>query len=279
MNTVVDYAGGKLGLTNDGVKFFDGEKFYDYDISEAVKAEITKMYDATTGIEPFGTIYRRDIRTEYHLTYNDRAVSTASSNRRLVLNLDKLAYYPDKTVSAPFELWTNGATHMAARQDGSVYHAQSHATAPKVYLETALNTVDSGIYLEDGTLGTSVSYIDLLVTSRTELLDMSARCSWNILRTMARVLAAMNIRLYMRDVEAFGSTQEIGSGSGVSLWDVFEWDVGTWAASVPTLLKKKLPMNLHSYMMYIEIKQTADDPEFNVLDVVVEGVATISRFT
>jgi hypothetical protein len=237
------------------------------------------MYDVSAGVDPFAIIYRRDIRTEYHICYNDSGVSTATSNRRLVLNLDKLAYYPDKTVSAPFELWTNGATHMAARQDGSIYHAQSHATAPKVYKETTLNTVDNAIYLEDGTLGTSVSHIDLLVTSRTELLDMSARCSWNILRTMARVLAAMNIRLYMRDVEAFGTTQEIGAGSGLSKWDVFEWDVGTWVSSVPTLLKKKLPMNLHSYMMYIEIKQTADDPDFNVLDVVVEGVATITRFT
>jgi hypothetical protein len=279
MSTVVDYAGGKIGLTNDGVKFFDGEKFYDYDISEAIKKEISKMYLTTAGFEPWAIIYRRDIRTEYHICYNDAKISTATNNRRMVLNLDKLAYYPDKTVSAPWELWTNGATHMVAQQNGIVYHAQSHATAPKLYKEEISNTVDNGIYLDDGTIGTSASKVSLLVTSRSELLDMSARCSWNILRTMARVNDEITIKLFMRDVEGLATSREIGSGAGVSLWDVFEWDVGSWASSTPVLSKKKLPMNLHSYMMYIAIEQTADDPDFNVLDVVIEGIATVTRFT
>lgn len=279
MSTVVDYNGGKLGLTNDGIKFFDGEKFYDYDLSEAVKSEISKIYNTTSGFDPCGIIYRRDIRTEYHLSYCDDNVNTITNNRRLVLNLDKLQFITDKAVIAPFELWSNGATHMAANQDGLVYHIQSHATAPKMYIETTNNAVDNGIYLDDESIGDSDSAFNFFFCTRTELLDMSSRNFWSVLRTMALVSTGVTIEIHIRDVENRLSSNLLESGSETALWDVFLWDEANWASSVPELRKTKLPANLHGYMIYAKAYQTADDKDLNILNITVEGIGTRTRFT
>lgn len=279
MSTVVDHNGGKLGLTNDGVKFFDGEKFLDYDITEAVKGEISKIYNSTSGFDPEGVIIRRDIRTEYHLSYNDDSLTSVTNNKRLVLNLDMLAYLPEKKVIAPWEIWFNGATHMVGDLSGTTYQIQSHATAPKLYIETTLNTADNGTYLKDGTIGTATSYFKVEVCTKTMLLDMSARVAWETLRVMARLNESCRFEVHIRDVEGLLSNDAIGSGEGNSLWDVFLWDVGTWASSAPVLQKKKLPMNLHGYMMFVQFYQTANDPDFNILKIDVDGVATISRLT
>jgi len=279
MNTVVDYNGGKLGLTNDGVKFFDGEKFLDYDISEDVKAEITKMYSTVSGFEPFAVIIRRDIRTEYHISYNDNSFTAATNNKRIVLNLDKLAYLPEKQVTAPWEIWDNGATHMTTDLSGITYQAQSHATAPKLYVENPNTTIDNGIYLQSGAVGTEASYIELLVCTKTILLDMSSRLAWNLLRVMARLSAKATIEIHIRDVEGENSSDLVGAGDEVSLWDVFLWDVGTWASTTPRLIKTRLPASLKGYMMFVKFYQTANDPEFNIQDIVVEGTASQIRFT
>lgn len=280
MKTVKDYNGGKIGLTQDGVKFFDGEKFFDYDISEDVKLEISNIYNNTTDFEPCGAIYRRHIRTEYHLSYIDDNISTSTNNSRLVLNLDKLAFLPEKKVIAPWEIWDNAATDIAVANDGLVmYQAQSHTSTPKVYVENVNNTYDNGIILKDGSIGTATTEVEFIVATRAHLLNMSARERWNLLRTMARVAALVQFEIIIRDVEGTSNTQDIGTGEGRSLWDVFLWDVGTWEGTTPILYKKKLPMNLRGYMVYIRITQTANDPSLNILETKLEGISTVSRFT
>jgi len=279
MDTVVDHNAGKLGLTNDGIKYFDGEKFLPYDISEDVKSEIDKIYTETTVFRPYAVIIRRDIRTEYHISYNDHTVNGITNNRRLVLNLDKLEFLPEKQVIAPWEIWSNGATQMIVDNSGVVYQTQSHETAPTLYLEDIKTSADNGIYLDDEELGGLESYFKIMVCTRTELISMSARVSWEVLRVMAQVASDFTIEVHVRDVEGSLSSDIVGSGKGESLWNVFLWDVGTWASTAPALSKKPLPMNLHGYMMFIKFYQTADDPKFNVLDIECEGVATQTRFT
>lgn len=279
MSTVVDQNAGKIGLTNDGVKYFNGEKFLPYDISEDVKSEIDKIYTSTNGFDPSGVIIRRDIRTEYHLSYNDDNVNDITNNRRLVLNLDKLEYLPEKEVIAPWEIWTNGATQMIVDLSGVVYQTQSHETAPTLYIENKVNSADNGIYLDDETIGDSESFFQIIVCTRTELTAMSARVNWETLRSMAQVASDFIIEVHIRDVEGSLSSDTVGSGKGQSLWNVFLWDDGTWASTAPSLAKEKLPMNLHGYMMFVKFYQTANDPKFNILDIECEGVATQSRFT
>jgi hypothetical protein len=229
IGTAKDHGGGKIGLTNDGVKFFDGEKFLDYDISEAVKREISKIYNTTSGFEPSAVLIRRDIRTEYHLSYNDDGINSVTNNRRLVLNLDMLAYLPEKKVIAPWEIWSNGATGMVEDLSQTVYQFQSHETAPKLYVETELNSYDNGTYLDSGLVGDSESAFKVQVCTRVVLVDMSARVAWEDLRTMSQLASDVRFEVHIRDVEELLSSDNVGTGAGDSLWDVFLWDVGSWA--------------------------------------------------
>ncbi len=285
-NTVVDYRGGKLGLTNDGIKLFDGEKFIDFDISIDIRPEIEKIYNSTAGFEPAAAIFRRSFRTEYHLTYNDDNLSTATNNARAVLNLNKLEFLPEKKVIAPWEQWTNGATHMVVDKDETFYNAQSHATAPKLYTENANNTYNSGIYTNDGTIGASTEEIALKVETRAVLVDMKARMDWQLMRTMIKQAKESTFTLYIRDVFDRTSAHTIGTGEGATLWaededdeDGFIWDVDTWDTNTLGPRKTKLPRNMKGYIVYVRMEQTANDPDYNIQKTEINGVATFSRYT
>jgi hypothetical protein len=75
MRTVARWNNGVMGLTNDGVRYFDGERFTTYDMSMDIKSKIDKAYTQDTNFKPCGFIYRRDFRNEYHLLWQDVNVS------------------------------------------------------------------------------------------------------------------------------------------------------------------------------------------------------------
>ena len=281
MDTVAPYSQGKIGLTQDGVKYFDGEKFVEYDISYDVRSEIEKIYSSTSGFNPCGAIYRRNIRTEYHLCYNDDDLTTVTNNMRLVLNLNMLEFLPEKRVTAPWELWGNGATHIAIDSNENMYCAQSHATAPKLYKENANNTYDNGIYQRDGTVGTATTEIYYYVTSRTILFDMSAILTWHIIRCMIKQAKTTKITAYIRDVYGKSAAVTINKGTteGSTVWDAFKWDVDVWDTQTIGLQFRKLPMNFRGYMMYLKIEQTANDIDHELLNLEVNGVAESNRYT
>lgn len=288
-NTVVDYRGGKLGLTNDGVKLFDGEKFIDYDMSIDVRPEIEKIYNSTAGFEPCGVIFRRGTiaqRTEYHLTYNDDNLSTTSNNARLVLNLNKLEFLPEKKVIAPWEQWTSGATHMVVDKNENFFNAQSHASLPKLYTENNNNTYNNGIYKNDGTVGGATDEIYLKVETRAVLVDMKGRMEWQLMRTMIKQAKESTFTLIIRDVFDRTSAHTIGTGEGGSLWaedadDVggMVWDVDVWDTNTLGPRKTKLPRNMKGYIVYIRMEQTANDPNYNIQKTEINGVITLSRYT
>lgn len=277
MNTVKKYRNGVIGLTNDGVKFFDGDHFFDYDISYPIRSEIEKIYSSTSGFSPCGAIYRRDIRTEYHLSYNDDDKSSTSNNSRLVLNLNMLQFLPDKKVVAPWELWSNGANHIAVDSSENMYNAQSHATLPKVYKENTGNTIDNGIYLNDGKVGDSDSKIPLLVKTNTQMVDIKAMCCWEDITAIIRQAEISKITLVYPDFSNRAVETTFGM-EDVTLWDDFIWDVDVWDWELLSPRFKGLPM-LYGYMAYVKIEQTADDKNYNVGDITIEGIAEKNQFT
>jgi hypothetical protein len=282
MNTVKRYRNGVIGLTNDGVKFFDGEQFFDYDLSYAVRKEIEKIYSSTAGYDPCAVIYRRPSiapRTEYHLFYNDDDYTKITNNKRLVLNLNRLEFLPEREVTAPWEIWGAGANHVAVDSTEVMYCVQSHATAPKIYKETVNHTYDSGIYQLDGTLATSTTESYLKVVSRTFMLSLDARVRWHTLRILANVVKACTVTIYMRDVYALNEEKSVGTSDEMSLWDSFVWDTDSWDENTLIPLKTKLPMDLKGYLVYIKIEQTANDKNFQIFNLGLEGIATKTRFT
>jgi len=277
INTVKKYRNGVIGLTNDGVKFFDGEHFFDYDISYNVRSEIEKIYASTSGFSPCAAIYRRSIRTEYHLSYNDDDKSSTSNNSRLVLNLNMLQFLPDKKVVAPWEYWTNGATHIAVDSSENMYNAQSHASAPKLYKENTSTTIDNGIYLSDGVLGISTSNIPLEVKTNTQMVDIKAMCCWADITAIIRQAYLSMITVVIPDFSNREMENEFGMAD-VTLWDDFTWDVDVWDWELLSPRFMGLPM-LYGYMAYVKVEQTANDKNYSVGDITIEGVAEKSQFT
>lgn len=282
MNTVRRYRNGVIGLTNDGVKFFDGEKFFDYDMSYNVRKEIEHIYSSTAGFSPCATLYRRPSiapRTEYHLFYNDDDYTKITNNKRLVLNLNRLEFLPERGVIAPWELWGAGATHVAVDSNENMYCAQGHTSAPVIYTENVNNTYDDCIYQRDGTLAAANTESYLKVTTRTYMVGMDYRNVWHMLRTMANVVKSCTFTVYIRDVYELSEELSVGTSDEVSLWDTFVWDTDSWDANTLIPLRTRLPRDLKGYLLYLIIEQTANDKDFNIFNIQISGTAFKTRFT
>jgi hypothetical protein len=279
--TIKNWNGGILGLTNDGFRFFDGEKFLNYNISKDIQTQIKQMKAPDSSYLPNAVIYKRDIREEYHVCYQDTAYSSLNANQRIVLNLDKLAFLPEKEVTAPWEVWDNGANYMATDTNGVMYNVQNHANlAPVIYTETTLNTIDNGMYLRDGSLGDSNSFIPLVVETRVELPALDYWVNWNVLRALILQKFSTTLTVSIRDVSGLNdSVTTVGTGTRQSLWDIMQWDVDLWAGNTPQIVKNKLKRNLKGAMVFIKVEQTADDPSWNLQELQLHGIAMRTRFT
>jgi len=108
IKTVRKYNNVVFGFTNDGFRYFDGEKF-SIDLSKHIKPEVDIIVNDSGVYNPFGIVYRRSgKRTEYQVSYIDSRYSSNSHNRTLVLNLDRLVVVDNDNYRAPWERWTHG---------------------------------------------------------------------------------------------------------------------------------------------------------------------------
>jgi len=281
MNTVCDFSHGKIGLTNNGIRKFNGEtgRFDDYVISRKITPEIDKIYAYTT-FRPAGAIVRNKLRTEYHLTYCDESISNASSNARLVLNLDALEYYPEKRVRAPWEKWDNGANWMVVRLSGTMYQAQSHATAPKLYRESTTNSYDNGIYLQDGTLGGATSASRWYIKTRSVQSRPGTKIRWN--RLFSTILASANVTLRVHVSDGFKivfTENTLGKNSASSVWGTMEWGLGYWAMDSSLPIKNKLPLTTKGKIAYLTIEQLENDIDINIQKMTLAGIQHKTRST
>lgn len=277
MKTVKNYRSYVIGLTQDGVKVFDGEKFLDYDISMSIKSEINKIYQYQTW-EPVAEINRRNIRTEYHLSYCDEALSVHSNNVRLVLNLDKLEFYPERRVSAPWEYWSVGFTHSFVDYKNKIFYVQSHNDNSKIYTEDFNNSIDDGIYSKAGALLSSENVYKMVRTG-TRLLDLSSRARYSPAMTLVKTAVSTTIEVHVSDgVDEVLSSEVIDTVSS-NLWDVMLWDVGLWAGERPSVNKVKIPFNYKGKMVYVKFYQTGNDIDWNVLLIEINAEITKGRLT
>jgi hypothetical protein len=285
METVVSYNRNALGLTNDGIKMFDGEKFLDYDISFDVRPEIEKALTTSSGFSPCAALFRRDKRREYHFSYNDDSLSITSNNARLVLNLNKLEFLPKKEVVAPWEKWSNGANYIIVDGSENMINFQGHASAPKVYKETTDNTIDNGIYLRDGTLGTINSLVYWTITTKAIMINLDTWMDWHTFWTMIRMAATVDVTGYIRDSFDLNKNVDVGTGEGSSLWgtdasdlDAFTWGVDDWDTNTIGPRKEFFDDGFKGKQVYLKFEQTANDPNLHLLNVLLQGTPTVDNY-
>lgn len=280
--TVAEWSGTLIGLTEDGIRIFDGEKMSSYDASLDVKEEIQKAYNGSSGADhkPCGAIYRRQFRTEYHFGYRDLNISSRVNNRRMVLNLDKFSPMPDNSVIAPWEFWTAGANYMAVDSDGAMFNGQSGAELSVIYRENSLRAADLNIYVGDTFTAESVP--SLQVITGTYILSLSGKVRWQDVRILAQLAEEMSIEVHILAYPTQQTTQKVyplTSTVDVSRFGIARFGVDRFAPATPTHKVAKLPRNINGYAVYFVFNQALEDKNFEILQMEATGILTSSRFT
>lgn len=278
----VAYWGNRLvGLTNDGIRIFDGSAFSD-DISINIKPEIEKMYSAGALLSPCGVVHKRDNREEYQIGYQDATVGTSSHNRRLVLNLNELALYGGGKVRAPWEMWDTGAAAYGITRDGVIYMAQNWSYgAAIIYKENPSSNVDKWLYDEAGNwlntgsgAGPSYSSIGMQtatmrantwqIVTRKSMASMNSRIRVGVARAIANIGGTRTtVLITMGDFAGGEANNVIGTESGgMARHDSARFDINRWApvSQSAQQYKSKMPANLKGYSVFITISNSSDYP-------------------
>lgn len=274
-----------IGLTPDGIRLFNGQKMYAHDITGDIKPDIDRLYSGySANNKPCGVVHRRGSRTEYRLGYLDPNAGSGVNNRQLVLNLDKLGLIDNAIARAPWERWSVGATHMCVDNSGVWFAAQGHATASTIFKERTDRMLDEGVYIandnKDDVLESSGKVPALLLRSGYFLPSLSAYCTWRQIRAMAQFLKDWYVRVQRIDNDANDSTQTISpDAGGYFQLDVSRLGTGILSSNAPTPKKQGLPRSLKGYAVYIEVTQTLEDRDFELLDLALYYTAKQSRYS
>ncbi|CAK0764424.1 conserved hypothetical protein [Gammaproteobacteria bacterium] len=279
--TVAEWSGTLIGLTEDGVRIFDGEKMSSYDVSLDVKPEIEIAYNgASNENKPCGAVYRRSYRTEYHLGYRDLSVGNATNNSRLVLNLDRFAVAADNTVIAPWEKWDAGANYLTVDSNGQMFAGQSAPANSVIYVETDTRAADTDIY--KGDILTAESIPALQVVTGVYIMSLSAKVRWTDIRMLAQLAENMTVEAHILTypaVQTVQTVQPLTATTDVARFGIARFGVDRFAPATPTHKIAKLPRSINGYAVYFVINQVLEDKKFEVLQMEATGVLTASRFT
>lgn len=286
INTIAEIPNrGIIGLTYQNIRIFDGTKFYNYDISADIIPEIKKIYNSTSGFSPFGIINRDNDRLSYYLSYNDDSLSSSSNNTTLVLNVDEIQLLPNAKVIAPWEMWSCGFNYATNSITQTMYMLQDHST-PILYKFDFNKTIDNGIYLNDGSLGTSDSNVAFEVTFRGVMMNLHTRIRWYLARIMAKASTKIIATIIIREsLVAAGDSQPITNETGGDVWapssegNEFIWDESIWGTEELIISSAKFSDDTAGIIMYIKINQVANDKNFHVLQLEVQGDPTDDKYT
>jgi hypothetical protein len=274
--TVASWSGAVIGLTNDGVQVFDGER-WSGDLTKDIRAEIDRIYNGyNAAVVPCGAVYRRDSRMEYHLSYHDRQVSSGMNNRRLILNLDKVSLSQDGP-KAPWDMHTNGANYLSVDSSETMFSAQANETTSVIYKDRTDRMVDEGIY-KGNSIATGVPAV--IVRSGTFVPDLTAYVRLRQTRTLAKFLKAFGVRFQIvsRSTPAALTSFEPNS-EGTFQLNVSRLGVNRLVANEPIWDRQGLPPTLKGPAFYVEFTQTEEDKEFELLDLTVHGTVVKTRKT
>jgi hypothetical protein len=282
--TVARWGNVVIGMTNDGVRTFDGEKFSTFDFSKDIKPEIDRLYASyQAGKEPAGHVAYRDTRTEYHLSFMDTEVSDRLNNRHLVLNLSSTAVYDENKYKVPWEEWEGGFAYLVHFKDNTLYYAQSLENAQypggnngNILSENAGAATDIDFFDTGGTFQTVATKKECRVQTRDFIPNIQGRSQWNAVRVMLQLRHPATIEVHCRPEAA--ESNEVSAPSGAVLGAIV---LGTTrlTSTDPVLRTLPLKRNIAGDPMYCIFKQTEDDTTLNIVMLVPIGTMKKTRFT
>ncbi|CAK0768810.1 conserved hypothetical protein [Gammaproteobacteria bacterium] len=278
MNTVVTWGGKLIGLTNDGVRVFDGQAFSP-DLTAKIKNIISGIYTVVAGHGPCGAYKKRTNRSEYHLSYIDTTIGTANNNQRLILNLDTLQYLGEGNIAASWELHDHGAEHIAVDSLGNMYCGQSVTGASTIYGESGTNADDRYFYNKAGTFLTAQTSKALKVFTHTEFPAMNARCRFQVLRCAAKLTTPITIKITAGGKYGISGTRTIGDGAGIARFGTAVFGVDRFASEGFQQFKRGLQQNLNGYSGWVYLEQAGNDIGLQILKTSVDVEPAQGRMT
>ena len=294
MNTVDRWNNGVIGLTNDGVRYFAGNKFSNYDLSQNIKTLIDSAIAKTSNFPACGYVYRRPLRCEYHLMWQDSSVSASVNNRHAILNLDTAlpASSPSRIYSADAQsnydfAWelqpVSGNFATVSRNTNTAYIGQTHASASKIYSETESDDMLNYLYGIDGVLITIPTPYQLKFTSRFMLPGLNALCWFEKFRMLLSNNAELQISFILPD-----QSQDGGGHSdfydipapfgGAAKYDSSKYDQSYYPIEQSFVFVGKFADNFSGRMIGIEITQIENDPNLSVMTTQLQFMIETGNF-
>lgn len=264
LRTAVDWNGGKFGLTKDGLGFFDGEKFQDFDYSYNIRPTIQTMYaTADSNFQPCAIVINRGDRKEYHLSLRNTTINSTNNNRTYVLNLSQTFYQDSLNFKTPWEVIGRGFNYAAMNSDGGVYFGQSFATSSTIYQELATHTTQKGIYDDTGAYLTAATNMTLMFATKTFNENMFTKIIIGEPALLAQIGSVAKLSINIADDPSKVISQDTDVASYASaIWDNFIWGEALWSIESQKRIPLKGKQGVFGYTWYATFSQTADDPNF-----------------
>ena len=263
-----------LGVTNDGFRFYDGEKF-SIDLSQHVKPWFDKAIQNIANYPLCAIIYRRSgKRTELQLSYNDTEISVDNHNQTLVLNLDKLSINDNENYTAPWEKWGNGFAYAVVTSSNQLYVVQSMTTQSVIAIQGGQSDIMA--ISEVGAFKPEIVSRKIYLKTRTSIDSLMGMDIWKEIYWMAKLQGQGNGKVVIAD------RQNIESGVVMNRDLVPNQPILDDPVN-PVILPFVLPKdsiasnrqglkdNTAGNAVYVEIEQTSDDPTFFIYAIQLYG--------
>jgi hypothetical protein len=287
MNTVDRWNNGVIGLTNDGIRYFNGQVFTNYDMSYNIKNYIDQAIKTKTNFYACGYVYRRTIRNEYHLLWQDDTVSDSVNNMHAILNLDtniSSMYGANDQFIAAWEFQPVSGNFVAiSRNTNTVFVGQTHATAPKIYKETQDDDMLNYLYDKAGRLITTAEPYQLRILSRIMLPGMNVLCWLDKFRLLLSNNKPVQIRFQLPD-----QTQDGGGLTdpyvvpapygGDARFDVSKYDESYYPIEGAFVYVDKFPDNFNGREIAVEISQLDNDPQLQIMTTQIQHTYEMGNF-
>lgn len=268
---------GVIGLTGDGVRFFDGNGM-SRDLSLDVKPEIETLYNSWgVNNRPCGAVIRRNFRTEYHLGYKDNDVSARTNNLRLVLNVDRIAEFEGGKIRAPWEIWTNGSNYFDVDNDGNLYACQSRSDKSTIYVQDSSTSNDRGIYVgDDYSIDLTPSW---KVVSRSDIPDIMAREQWEMIYLFLTNKRPMTVTVNPIVYRSTAKSKTSNPIANPSLFGVARFGISRFTPESPVRRKLKLPRSTKGWALFVTWENVWDDPDMELMSTELIGTLKAMRKT
>lgn len=286
VNTVCQYSGKLIGLTDIGVRYFDGESFSDSDLGEKIRSEVMKIYSSTSGYSPCAVVIPRALeltvsrntvsRYEYHIGYNDDTISVSNNNKQIVLNLEGIARLDSGMVVAPWEIWNIGFNYACLTSGNTAVYCQNHAASQCVlFLEVFDSTVDNGVYDSSGNVCTSKP-VETIVETKVKRYPLDSITTWT--HACVKSMSSINthFKICFDDLDSYDENVVSASLDGINpfSWDIegAGWDEGHWEAFYPVISKHVIGQYGLGNSLYVRIECTGDDVKYNFNSIELYGI-------